>query len=336
MARIYCREEKLCGQAFEDYYINTDLFDFIFENSNINRFQLQDKKNTSFFGLIKSKKKLFKNVHLLDDGIHYEAREGSFFLPPAIIFFDLDDYAFPSEYYFIAKVGNEIELLKCNAGEHVKWFQTPELYKEVNDTEVVSKIANSLAEIKRLVETVYNKKHDAERKNRELEEQQKIEAKRPTLNDIQKKAFQELTELCANGSPNKESILAFIETLKDYDDDSALHYFIEFLEKNNVSFIMRLDWKAEPETLEWMINSVIEENYKLKIVLPNPQNFDDSSTVSDEGIFEVYDKVLRENKLQLGFVDTQADEYIAMVHRTQDQEKIRKIINVIEADYYDI
>ncbi|MFV0530419.1 MAG: hypothetical protein ACK5MD_03175 [Flavobacteriales bacterium] len=335
MARIYYREEKLSGQAFEDNFINTELFNFIFENSNTNKFQLQDKKSRSFFGLVKSKRKVFNNVQLLNDGIHYKAREGNFFLPSAIIFFDLDDYVFPSEYYFIANVGNEIELLKYNAGKDIKWFQTPELYTAVNDKGIISKIINSLVEIKSLVETVNNKKLEDERKKIEREEKQKIEANRPLLNDIQKKAFQELTELCAHNSPNKNNILTFIETLKDYDDDRALYCFIAFLESNNFGFIMRMDWKAEVETLEWMLNSVIEENYHLKITLPNPQNYDERSTVSEKGIFEDYGKALREDNLQLGFIDTQSDEYIAIVHKIQDLESVKKAINIIGADYYE-
>ena len=51
--------------------------------------------------------------------------------PKAIIFYDNDNYAFPTEFYFIAKLGDEIELRKCNGGKDVKWFQIPDLHKEV-------------------------------------------------------------------------------------------------------------------------------------------------------------------------------------------------------------
>src|SRR5690606_30527894 len=120
--------------------------------------------------------------------------------------------------------------------------------------------------------------------------------------------YKDLTELCVFNDTNKSKILHFIETLKNYDNAydyyTTLNYFAEYLDANKFGYIMRMDWKAGIEDLEWLLNSVIKENYDLKITLPNPENYDEDLTVSEDGIFEDYDKPLRENGLQLGFIDT--------------------------------
>lgn len=157
MARIYYHEEKLTGKSFENDVINLQLFDYIFNNTDTDKFEIPPVSINFFFGLLKSKKETFKTVIISRDGINYNTKEGNFYLPNAIIFYDNDDYTFPSEFYFISKLGDKIELRKCNGGKDVKWFQIPDLHKEVADSEIVSKIENTILEVKKLVETTYNK-----------------------------------------------------------------------------------------------------------------------------------------------------------------------------------
>ena len=152
MARIYYHEEKLTGKAVENDVINLQLFDFIFNNTNTNKFEIKPILSSSFFGLLKSTKETFKTVRISRDGINYNTEEGNFYLPKAIIFYDNDDYNFPSEFYFISKLGDKIELRKCNGGKDVKWFQIPDLHREVTDSKIVSKIENTILEVKKLVE----------------------------------------------------------------------------------------------------------------------------------------------------------------------------------------
>lgn len=338
MARIYYKQAKLSGQPIQSKIITVELFDFIFENTDENKIELEDSKNGSLLDIFKSKKQLFKNIQLSRDGFQYDNSEhGSFFLPKAMIFYDVFDYNFPSEFFFIAKVEDQIELRSCQAGQGVEWFHTPELHKAVTDSKILLKIENTVLEVKELVETTYNKEIRLKREKEELKAKKKAEAQRPFLNVTQKMAYQQLTELCVYKNSSKVKILKCIEKLRNYDDDdeyyTTLNYFMEFLEEKNINFIMRMDWKAEIEDLEWFLQKNLKDNYDVKPNVTKAKNYDENASVSSNGVFQDYDQSLREKGLQFGFIDTQSDEYIVVLHKMEDKEKIETAVNQIGYDY---
>ncbi|MEJ8597573.1 hypothetical protein JSO62_02525 [Riemerella anatipestifer] len=339
MARVYYHEEKLSGRSFENEIINIQLFDFIFSNTNTCKFEIKSVSSSSFFGLLKSTKETFKTVLISRDGINYKTTEGSFYLPKAIIFYDNDDFSFPSEFYFIAKLRDEIEIRKCNGGKDVKWFQIPDLHKEVSDSKVVKKIENTILEVRKLVETTHNKQIDINKEKRKEEEAKKIEENRPFLNEVQKNAYKELVELCINSNPKKNDVITFIEKLKNYDNDSGYcttqDYITDFLYNNNISFILRLDWKAGIEDLEWGLSSSLKENFNVSIDLPKESDYEENTSVSFDDVFEDFDKLLRQKGLQMGFIDTQSDEYVIVLHKIADKNKVEKVIKEIGYDYYE-
>ncbi|WP_026976975.1 DUF6630 family protein [Flavobacterium tegetincola] len=339
MARIYYHEEKLSGQAFENNVTNLQLFDFIFNNTNSNKFETEPVLSSSFFGLLKSKKEIFKTVLISRDGINYNTTEGNFYLPKAIIFYDEDDYNFPSEFYFIAKLGDKIEIRKCNGGKDIKWFQIPDLHKEIIDIKIISKIENTILEVKRLVETTYNKQIDIDKEEKKEDELRKVEENRPFLTEIQKNAYKELTEMCIGLNSKKKKVTHFIEKLKNYDKDSeyltTLNFVMDFSDENKIPFILRLDWKAEIEDLEWALISSLKENFNLSIDLPSSVNYDKKASVSSDNVFEDFDKPLRKNGLQIGFIDTKSDEYIIVMHKISDKGKVVSAVNEIGYEYFD-
>ncbi|WP_454880781.1 DUF6630 family protein [Sphingobacterium detergens] len=339
MARIYYHEEKLSGKPFENDIINLQFFDFIFNNTNTNKFEIKPVSSSFFFGLLKSTKETFKTVRISRDGIDYKTTEGSFYLPKAIIFYDNDDFNFPSEFYFIAKLGEKIEIRKCNGGKDVKWFQIPDLHQEVTDSKIISKIENTILEVKKLVETTHNKQIDIDKEKKKEQELKTIEENRPFLSETQINAYKELTELCINLNSKKQDVIAFIDKLKNYDKDSqyftTLNYVMDFLEKNGTPFILRLDWKAGIEDLEWVLSSSLKENYNLSIDLPNESHYEENASVSFDNVFEDFDKLLRQKGLQMGFIDTQSDEYVIVLHKTTDKDKMEKVIKEIGYDYYE-
>lgn len=339
MARIYYHEEKLSGQNFENEIINPKIFDFIFNNTNTNKFEIKSVSSSSFLGLLKSTKETFKTALISRDGINYKTTEGSFYLPKAIIFYDNDDFIFPSEFYFIAKLGDKVEIRKCNGGKDVEWYQIPDLHKEVTDSKTISKIENTIFEVKKLVETTHNKQIDIDREKKKEEEIRKIEENRPFLNGTQKSAYKELAEMCISLNSKKKIVIEFVEKLKNYDKDSeyftTLNYVMDFLDQNEISFILRLDWKAGIEDLEWVLKSALKDNYNISIDLPNPDDYEENVSISFDNVFEDFDKPLKENGLQMGFIDTQSDEYVIVLHKITDKEKIEKTIKEIGYDYYD-
>lgn len=339
MPKIYYKEEKLSGESIDTKFINIALFDYIFNNTNVNKFELKVNPKLAILRTLKIKKEVFKNVQLIREATHYNTDEGTFYLPRSIVFYDVKDAVFPSEFYFISKIGEQIELRKCVGGEAVKWFQIPVLHTSVSDQKEVSKVKSSLAQIKKLVDTTHNKKIEEELALKELERKRKIEESRPLLNEEQKEGYKELTELCVNNSTNKNEITQFIETLKNYDEDeeyyTTLNYFIEFLENEEYSFIIRLDWKSDIEDLERLLKTSLKENYDEVLKLPKHQNYDEDMSVSHDGVFEDYGKPIRLIGLQLAFIDTQSDEYILILHKQEDKEKVKVAVNKIGYNYFE-
>ncbi|MCT4697561.1 DUF6630 family protein [Tenacibaculum haliotis] len=342
MARIYYDAKKLNGEPFESSILNIESFRYIFENTNIaknyaKRIDITAPIESSFFGIFKPQKEVFTKVLLFIDDIEYNSNKRNVYIPNSIILFDNEDYNFPSEFYFIARIENQVEIRKCNGGNNVKWFNIPDLHQSINDQKIIDKIENTFIELTKLVKSTF--KIEKEKEKEAVNEKINIEKNRPLLNDMQKKAYQELTELCVFNNKKKKKILNFIETLKNYDNNSeyctTLNYFMDFLDENDLEFIMRIDWKSEIENLEWLLNSVIKENYNLKIILPSAKKYGEDLTVSEDGIFEDFDKSLRKNELQLGFIDTQSDEYIAILHKTKDKEKIEQVVKLIGYEYYE-
>jgi hypothetical protein len=142
MARIYYREEKIQGVPIETPVINLKNFDFLMECP---------KPQLSFeFGPNKSGNYTdsFREILLCTNAQHYSTEpEGQFYIPQAIIFYDVNDFTFPSQYYFIAKIGVQLEIRSAKGGKNVKWFETPELHQYVTEKSVIIKMQNSLLSV---------------------------------------------------------------------------------------------------------------------------------------------------------------------------------------------
>lgn len=332
MARIYYREEKLSGQAIRSEVISIQQFDAILDSTDLVDINFQDYMPSSLFGrLFGQKKRIFKKVQLRRDNLHYyDSEKGAFYLPNAILFFDRFDYNFPSEFYFISKIGNQLELRRCTGGSDIGWYQIPGLHQPIANPKVIKKIENTFTELERLLSQERIGKIKTAYLGGPVTE-------RLPLGGLQKQAYQRLTECCVHNESDLRKINTFIETLRDYEGDgeylTTLNYFMEFLEKEQLNFLMQMDWKAGVEDLEWLLSTQLQRQYKLHLELPKPDQYDEMATVSVTGVFEDYDRVLRQNGLQLGFIDTQSDEYIAVLHRINDKEVVQEAVAGIGYGY---
>jgi len=319
MARIYYHEAQIAGQAFESEFINIRMIDHILSNSDSRLFKYDELSKSSVVGLQQTERETFRFVELRNDGIFYKSSRGELYLPSAILFYDIKDFNFPSEFYFIPKIGNEVEIRKCNGGEDVEWLHFPELHEAVDDTAIIAKMENTLREIKDLLEIMPKGKNT-----------QKAETVRPDLSESQKNAFKELTDLCVYNQPNRSKIHGFIDNLKDYENDdeylTTLNFVMDYLDDEEITFIMRLDWKAGVEDLEWQLSSNLSSNYNISADLPKAGNYPENTSVSQDRVFKDFDRVLRKNGLQLGFIDTDSDEYIVLLHKIQDKGHIEKVV----------
>ncbi len=161
----------------------------------------------------------------------------------------------------------------------------------------------------------------------------------PNINDKEKQAYIELAKQCCS-SENQKLLIPFFEKLKDFSGDeeyiTTLNYVMEYCDENKLFFIMSLDWKQDIETLEWRLENSLKKNFNLSIELPNPVNYGERASVSYDNVFEDYDKPLREKGLQIGFIDTQSDEYVIFIHQIAKENIIENLINNLGYNYYDL
>lgn len=160
----------------------------------------------------------------------------------------------------------------------------------------------------------------------------------PELNKKEKQAYIDLTILCCP-SKIQNKIIPFLEQLKDFSRDkeeymSTLNYVIEYLDINNVFFIMSLDYKQDVETLAWVITTSLQNNFQHYVELPSINNYQNMS-VSFDNVFEEFDEPLRSIEYQMGFIDTESDEYVIIIHKVHQKKEIEKLINIIGYNYFD-
>ncbi|VFQ44166.1 DUF6630 family protein [Desulfoluna butyratoxydans] len=335
MARIYYTEEKLSGKPIESDIITIELFDFLFDRTDQSEFEFQSTKIAILAGFIKAGFNVFKHVKLRNDGLYYTSKGQTFFLPRSIIFYDVSDYNFPTKFYFIANIGNRLELRQCRGGVGVEWFQIPELHGPVKDTKIVKRVEKTLAEVKRMVEKSDNEGIWVERKPKKAEGTPKRDENSLSLSKDQKEGFKELIGLCVKPDSCKEAIETCLANLHAEYSEIVLLDLICFSEHNDCDFIMRMDWAAEVSELDGVLSSNIQHNHGLHIDLPTPDTYSEDATVSFDHVFEDYDKPLREHGLQLGFIDTESDEYIVLLHKVQDKNRVEQAVAKIGFDYYE-
>ena len=114
MPRIYYREKKLHDIPLKNEIITVSLFDKIIELSAfipedaLQIFELPQKKVSLAFW---KNDKPFKHAVVWNtEKPHTTYEYGDFYLPKAIVFFDVKDAYFPSDYYFIVNIDGQLEL----------------------------------------------------------------------------------------------------------------------------------------------------------------------------------------------------------------------------------
>lgn len=328
MPRIYYKEEKIAGHAIDSEFINLALFDYVFDNTDSRIFNYSELSSSYLVNMPSGNNLTFKKIELRKDDIYYNSAKGKLYLPNAIIFYDEKDFNFPSEFYFIAKVGNEIELRKCKGGKGVEWFHIPELHEAVDDPRIILKTENTLCELRIIVE---NSPKAAVKTTSKTDHQQ-------SLNNKKRAAYRELTNLCVYNKPDNLKIQEIIDTLENYDGDdeyfTTLNYFMDLLDDKDIPFIMRMDLSAGVEDLEWLLNSCLKNHPDITVRLPKTAH-NGAKSVSADHVLADFDKPLREKGLQLGFIDTESDEYIAVLHKIKDKGSVEKAIKRIGYKYFD-
>ena len=139
MPRIYYREKKLHDIPLKNEVITVELFDkiialsaFIPEDA-LQIFELPQKKST--FAFWKNDKPFKHAVVWNTEKPHTTYEYGDFYLPKAIVFFDVKDAYFPSDYYFIVNIDGQLELA---------WYEQPQLWHKVTSPKIIKRFEKSI------------------------------------------------------------------------------------------------------------------------------------------------------------------------------------------------
>ncbi|MBT1706528.1 DUF6630 family protein [Chryseosolibacter indicus] len=156
--------------------------------------------------------------------------------------------------------------------------------------------------------------------------------------EAQKEGYLKLVELCV-GESKRHNLVDFIKSLKDYNGDvnyvTTLNYVKDYLDRNSIHFIMALDWKQGIDDLVWRVKSALRDNFDLAIELPNPAVYGERASVSYKNVFKDFDSALKLQNFKIGFIDTDADEYVIIIHKAIDEKEIVEAVQKIGYIYLD-
>lgn len=156
-----------------------------------------------------------------------------------------------------------------------------------------------------------------------------------------KEGYKELIHLCVNDKYRK-TLDDFIETLDNYngieEDDTVLNYVRDYLDDDShfYHFIMGLDWKEAVPDLLWRLRSAAQDNFAIMLNLPESDiTYGANACVSTDHVFTGYDAIVRQTGLQIGFINTESDEYVIVVHRIIDRNEVENAVNKIGYEYFE-
>lgn len=131
-----------------------------------------------------------------------------------------------------------------------------------------------------------------------------------------------------------EMYLNEIKSLKDYDGHekygSTLNYLSTKLQDGLLLQFFSLDWKTEILQLDSLIEQSLKQNFVLNINLDVSSKFDHQSSISHEGCFREFRNALRSQAMELKILDSGGDNYIFLLHRSKDNERILELLEEIE------
>lgn len=191
------------------------------------------------------------------------------------------------------------------------------------------------ASFKQMCKNIANNKPISTKRSLFNEEQQSSSKSLPENINDQRTALLELASLCLK-SPLNTELVDLINNLEDHTGHeeyiTTLNYFIDHSYQINSVFIIYLDWKSEIEILRRGIESLLISNFNITIELPNENQYQSRASVSYPNVFSDFDSSLNEIGFQLSFIDTNADDYAVLVHKSSESHRIVQNVNKLGYD----
>jgi hypothetical protein len=252
MPQIYYKEEKIQGVPIETPVINLKNFDFLMTCPRPNipiEFPL---KFLDCFKLIRK----FRFTDITNAGFAYNTSEGNYYIPKTIIFYDVYDCAFPTLFYFIAKIDKQLEIRLVRGGKAVEWFQIPDLQEPVTDNTIIKRIELTLENVLAYLENY--KEPDKPKATKiqgvtldlKLMEQFLIQLNEQ---DCHAKKIVEMAESPSDYFDSNEKQLLEYQIF-DASQNMYLLYLVSLLEENKR--MVTVDWKAEYSDVLYVLNEL--------------------------------------------------------------------------------
>lgn len=164
--------------------------------------------------------------------------------------------------------------------------------------------------------------------------------KYPLADESVRTGYMTLSRLSAKPAKHPVSREKFFNNLRELDGHdiygTTLNYVMEELEERDEHFMSSLDWKTEVENLGWRVEQFLEKSGRAGLVtLPDASQFDGRTSVSNDGVFELYGRALEAADTVLAFIDTKSDEYVVFLHLKSDTQEAREAVGQIGYGYLD-
>jgi hypothetical protein len=149
------------------------------------------------------------------------------------------------------------------------------------------------------------------------------------------KGYRELSDYIL-GAQYQKQFNQFLDTLKNYNGDetmyTTLNVVLDYIEVNKIPFLIRKGqdnggFRSSSEAKEFAL-----ENFGMVIDISKA---DDMFEWNDPNLSTANDSLLRLTGLQYGYVNTQSDENIILIHKIKDRDVIKKLVNKIGYPYFE-
>lgn len=358
MPRIsYKPKQTIVNKPLKHSVITADKIDYILQNTTLGRIELDAQRYTYLDKLPYSKDEVFYYVWAMNhdyytdeddnhyklgkDGIYYDSYnekpykgdpEKITYCPKIIVFSEVGwNPNLAEKVYILLQIDKKAQLFQADWMYEKSNSDFTKTIKPLTADDVTEKLEKSFINLYYLIENLLSEEGYKKAKK-------KFRAKKKTKKLIKKKrtAYQELVKLCIHSKYQTE-VLNFFDNITDYDGDeeylTTLNYVIETLNEKEFYFIVALDVSSGGEDLEFFLEKIIRDNYPTIIEQKFP-SYDKEDALGNMTILEIFDMYLRKQNLQMGFIDTDADEYVLFIHKIPDQKVIENLVKEIGYKYY--
>ncbi|AUC75674.1 hypothetical protein [Olleya sp. Bg11-27] len=143
----------------------------------------------------------------------------------------------------------------------------------------------------------------------------------------EKEGLKGIVKLC---SPLKtqNKLLSFIDTNKFIE--LPWYELNEYAMENKIDLFIHLDWKESVSELHYWIDTVVKSLLEKEIELPNYKRFEANYLINtDWDAFKVYNEAIKKHNLQISLLETGGDEYVLVIHFTENLEKVGNAIAML-------